>query len=84
MSVVAKLSSQVLGLSSASAELGPYTLMTTVSNAPGAQHLWLAISPSFLAQLAVGSAVNVYIAFNSADIAAIEGAVSVVQIDGTT
>lgn len=57
--------------------------MTTVPNVPNATHMWLIVSPLFLAELSIGGAVNIYIAATPADITAIEGAVSVVQIDGS-
>jgi hypothetical protein len=82
--VVAKLAGQVLGIAKGSST-GPFTIVTTTSNAPGAAqnpHAWPVLSQSFLTQLSIGAPLTVYVVFDSADITAIEGAVTVVPLDG--
>jgi hypothetical protein len=85
--VVAKITGQVLGIATGD-DIAPNSQITITINAIGVvgQQLieTLTQSPSILASLAVGQNVSLYLASASADITAIESAVTVVSIDSLT
>lgn len=85
MSVIAKLTGQVLGMAPNSP--APYTQITLSPNASGGNQVPLVfttLSPSVVASLLVGQNVNIYLAGSPTDITAIESAVTVVSIDSQT
>jgi hypothetical protein len=86
MSVVAKITGQVLGVAMGN-DIAPYSQITININAlqvAGQQQIsTLTQSPSILSSLAIGASVALYLATTPADQSTIEGAVTVVSIDST-
>jgi len=87
MSVVAKITGQVLGIATGN-DIAPNSQITITINALGVagQQMiaTLTQSPSILATLAIGQNVSLYLASAPADVTAIESAVTVVSIDSLT
>jgi hypothetical protein len=85
MGVVGRVQGQILGMAKGTTT-GPLTLVTVTSNLPGASQnpgKYVLLSPSCLAQYEVGDSLTLYVAYDPADIAAIEGAISAVDLCGS-
>lgn len=83
---VGRVTGQILGKAQGTTT-GPATIISvtsTVAAGQGNPNRVVILSPSVLSGLQVGDTVTVYVARDAADIAAIESAVSVVDLLGTT